>query len=70
MIVVRTCLLKSVERKILELLKKNGRVIAKDLAESFDMSIDSIRRDLSIMEKDGLLKEHMEEQLNLLEYGI
>ncbi|MED2793450.1 DeoR/GlpR family DNA-binding transcription regulator [Bacillus wiedmannii] len=42
--------------KILELLKKDGRVIAKDLAESFDMSIDSIRRDLSIMEKDGLLK--------------
>ncbi|WP_341519657.1 DeoR/GlpR family DNA-binding transcription regulator [Bacillus paramobilis] len=42
--------------KILELLKKEGRVIAKDLAESFDMSIDSIRRDLSIMEKDGLLK--------------
>ncbi|AIM12011.1 DeoR family transcriptional regulator [Bacillus anthracis] len=44
--------------KILELLKKNGRVIAKDLAESFDMSIDSIRRDLSIMEKDGLLKRN------------
>ncbi|KMP91113.1 cytochrome C [Bacillus wiedmannii] len=42
--------------KILELLKKDGRVIAKDIAESFDMSIDSIRRDLSIMEKDGLLK--------------
>ncbi|QUG84380.1 DeoR/GlpR family DNA-binding transcription regulator [Bacillus nitratireducens] len=42
--------------KILELLKKDGRVIAKDLAESFDMSIDSIRRDLSIMEKDSLLK--------------
>ncbi|GLV64366.1 DeoR family transcriptional regulator [Bacillus mycoides] len=41
---------------ILKLLKKDGRVIAKDLAESFDMSIDSIRRDLSIMEKDGLLK--------------
>lgn len=39
--------------KILELLKKDGRVIAKDLAEIFDMSIDSIRRDLSIMEKDG-----------------
>ncbi|WP_439876322.1 DeoR/GlpR family DNA-binding transcription regulator [Bacillus mycoides] len=42
--------------KILELLKKDGRVIAKDLAEKFDMSIDSIRRDLSIMEKDGFLK--------------
>ncbi|PEK52009.1 DeoR family transcriptional regulator [Bacillus toyonensis] len=42
--------------KILELLSTDGRVIAKDLAERFDMSIDSIRRDLSIMEKDGLLK--------------
>ncbi|MGE7886936.1 DeoR/GlpR family DNA-binding transcription regulator [Bacillus cereus] len=41
---------------ILELLKKDGRVIAKDLAARFDMSIDSIRRDLSIMEKEGLLK--------------
>ncbi|PDY30310.1 DeoR family transcriptional regulator [Bacillus thuringiensis] len=42
--------------KILELLNTDGRVIAKNLAERFDMSIDSIRRDLSIMEKDGLLK--------------
>lgn len=42
--------------RILELLNTDGRVIAKDLAERFDMSIDSIRRDLSIMEKDGLLK--------------
>ncbi|MDM5193942.1 DeoR/GlpR family DNA-binding transcription regulator [Bacillus hominis] len=42
--------------KILELLKKEGRVIAKDLAERFDMSIDSIRRDLSIMENGGLLR--------------
>ncbi|HDR8065251.1 MULTISPECIES: DeoR/GlpR family DNA-binding transcription regulator [Bacillus] len=42
--------------KILELLSTDGRVIAKDLAERFDMSIDSIRRDLSIMEKDGLLQ--------------
>ncbi|HEF5695248.1 TPA: DeoR/GlpR transcriptional regulator [Bacillus cereus] len=42
--------------KILELLNTDGRVVAKDLAERFDMSIDSIRRDLSIMEKDGLLK--------------
>lgn len=42
--------------KILELLSTHGRVIVKDLAERFDMSIDSIRRDLSIMEKDGLLK--------------
>ena len=63
---VITCLLKNVE-KILELLNTDGRVIAKDLAERFDMSIDSIRRDLSIMEKDGLLKERTEVQLNLRE---
>lgn len=42
--------------KILSLLENEGRVIAKDLAEMFDMSIDSIRRDLSIMEEKGLLK--------------
>jgi DeoR/GlpR family transcriptional regulator of sugar metabolism len=42
--------------KILELLQENGRVLAKDLAELFEMSIDSIRRDLSIMEEKRLLK--------------
>jgi DeoR family fructose operon transcriptional repressor len=42
--------------KIVELLDKDGRVFAKDLAELFEMSIDSIRRDLSIMEDKGLLK--------------
>lgn len=53
--------------KILERLNTDGRVIAKDSMERFDMSIDSIRRDLSIMEKDGLLKERTEVQLNLRE---
>ncbi|MDQ8739387.1 DeoR/GlpR family DNA-binding transcription regulator [Paenibacillus sp. LHD-38] len=42
--------------KILELLQKNGRVLAKELADMFELSIDSIRRDLSIMEEKGLLK--------------
>lgn len=42
--------------KILELIQRNGRVFAKDLADLFAMSIDSIRRDLSIMEEKGLLK--------------
>lgn len=43
-------------QEILELLEKNGRVLAKDLSKSFNVSIDSIRRDLSIMEEQGLLK--------------
>ncbi|MGG1637647.1 DeoR/GlpR family DNA-binding transcription regulator [Paenibacillus sp. NRS-1760] len=42
--------------KIIELLQKNGRVLAKELADRFELSIDSIRRDLSIMEEKGLLK--------------
>lgn len=42
---------------ILELLVKDGRVIAKDLAGMFDLSIDSIRRDLTIMEEQGLLQK-------------
>ncbi|MDB5083796.1 MAG: transcriptional regulator of sugar metabolism [Bacilli bacterium] len=42
--------------QILNLLEANGRVFAKELAEMFQMSIDSIRRDLSIMEENGLLK--------------
>jgi DeoR/GlpR family transcriptional regulator of sugar metabolism len=42
--------------KILDLLQKNGRVLTRDLADMFEMSIDSIRRDLSIMEEKGLLK--------------
>lgn len=42
--------------EILRLLHKNGRILAKELADMFEMSIDSIRRDLSIMEEKGLLK--------------
>ncbi|MCJ8011014.1 DeoR/GlpR family DNA-binding transcription regulator [Paenibacillus sp. KQZ6P-2] len=42
--------------KILELLGREGRVLAKDLADQFEVSIDSIRRDLSIMEEEKLLK--------------
>lgn len=42
--------------KILEMLEKNGRILAKDVADEFGISIDSIRRDLSMMEEQGLLK--------------
>ncbi|WP_337103355.1 DeoR/GlpR family DNA-binding transcription regulator [Paenibacillus sp. YIM B09110] len=44
-------------QKILELLQAEGRVIAKDLSEHFQMSIDSIRRDLTIMEDQGTLQK-------------
>jgi DeoR/GlpR family transcriptional regulator of sugar metabolism len=43
--------------KIVELLNQDKRVLVKDLAEKFQISIDSIRRDLSILEEQGLLKK-------------
>ncbi|MFD2045432.1 DeoR/GlpR family DNA-binding transcription regulator [Ornithinibacillus salinisoli] len=43
--------------KIVEILKKERKVIAKDLADLFHISIDSIRRDLSILEDQGMLKK-------------
>lgn len=44
------------QQKILALLHKEGRVLAKDLAQMFDVSVDSIRRDLSILEEARALK--------------
>lgn len=41
---------------ILSMLKSKGRIFAKDLAENFGISIDTIRRDLTTMEEQGLLK--------------
>lgn len=41
---------------ILSKLKTNRRILAKDLAEELSISIDTIRRDLTIMEEGGLLK--------------
>lgn len=42
---------------ILELLAENGKVVAKELAGRFQLSVDSIRRDLTIMEEQGLLQK-------------
>lgn len=44
-------------QQILTLLNQEKRVIAKELAEKFKVSIDSIRRDFSILEEQGLLKK-------------
>lgn len=41
---------------ILIKLKSLGRVFVKELAEEFQVSIDTIRRDLTVMEENGLLK--------------
>lgn len=41
---------------ILSRVKSLKRVLAKDLAEELQVSVDTIRRDLTLMDKKGLLK--------------
>lgn len=44
------------QAKILELLNVNGKVLVKELAEMFEVTEDSIRKDLGALELDGKLK--------------
>ena len=43
------------KRHILDLLKRDGQVIAKDLSAALGLSEDTIRRDLRELASDGLL---------------
>ncbi len=44
------------QSKILEILTENGKVLVKELAEIFDVTEDSIRKDLASLEADGKLR--------------
>ena len=44
------------QAKILELLAENGKVLVKELAEMFNVTEDSIRKDLTALELEGQLK--------------
>jgi DeoR/GlpR family transcriptional regulator of sugar metabolism len=44
------------KQKILDLLRRNGQVIAKDLSQELNLSEDTIRRDLRELAADGLLQ--------------
>lgn len=45
------------QNKIVEMVNANGSVLVKELSEMFDVTEDSIRKDLSLLEKNGLLKK-------------
>lgn len=45
------------QNKIVEMVNSNGSVLVKELSELFDVTEDSIRKDLSLLEKKGLLKK-------------
>lgn len=44
-------------RAILELVKQNGRISVDEIVEKFDVSAESARRDLRILDEKGLLKK-------------
>ena len=44
------------KQKILELLRRNGHVVAKDLSQELGLSEDTIRRDLRELAAEGLLQ--------------
>ena len=43
------------QAKILEMLAANGKVLVKELAEIFEVTEDSIRKDLGNLEAEGKL---------------
>ena len=45
------------QNKIVEIVNREGSVLVKELSELFKVTEDSIRKDLSALEKKGLLKE-------------
>lgn len=47
--------------EILRILKKDGKVLVKDLSVKFNVTEGMIRKDLQKLEQEGLLKELMVE---------
>ena len=45
------------QNMIAAMVNKNGSVRVKDLSEQFQVTEDSIRKDLTLLEKKGLLKK-------------
>lgn len=45
------------QNKIVEMVNANGSVLVKELSEMFEVTEDSIRKDLSLLEKKELLKK-------------
>lgn len=50
-------LVKERQNRIVDMVNQKGFVKVKDLSEIFDVTEDSIRKDLTILEKRGLLKK-------------
>lgn len=57
-------------KAILDLLNEQGRISAKEIQEKFEVSFDTARRDLRLLEEDGLLKRTHGGALPLRQVGF
>lgn len=57
-------------RTILDYLEKNGRITANEIQDMFEVSFDTARRDLRILEERGLLKRTHGGALPLRQIGF
>lgn len=55
---------------ILDLIKQNGRISISEIQQNFEVSLDSARRDLRILEEKGLLKRTHGGAIPLLQAGF
>lgn len=57
-------------REILRLLEQNGRITVGEIQDRFDISVDSARRDLRILEEKKLLKRTHGGAIPLMQVGL
>lgn len=55
---------------ILDIIKDNGRVSIGEIQEKFEVSVDSARRDLRILEEKGLLKRTHGGAIPIMQVGM
>lgn len=52
-------------QEIVDLLDQQGYVKAKELSKKYQVSMETIRKDLTFLEEKGVVKKNMGEQLFL-----
>lgn len=57
-------------QEILKMIRENGRISIGEIQEKFDISVDSARRDLRLLEEQGLLKRTHGGAIPIQQVGI
>lgn len=67
---VKTMFMEERHLAILDMIKENGRISIGEIQEKFDVSVESARRDLRILEEKGLLKRTHGGAIPILSVGF